>query len=347
VVAGAVAATVRGTLEVATPGLGFDVLDVVQAGIDLVKDPLAFGADLFKDLLGEGLLALGSLAGGWFGGFLDALDRWGALISAGWDLLKEIPVLGDWLASAESMFDNFLDTLWFELTGTRTDIDDPGRGDVHCVGDLPRVGGSIDWYTWYRLTPHGGEDIAASVQAIISAVFPRVYRFADDAPRVSPSTFMLNSTWRASDSTWDVDDDFARDPGRHPAAAPYVRAYKVSHRRLLVEVGGPYACSFWPCSRSDGELAFEHEGDGEAFFLNIQIDPANGDMEGDTLGRATLTGIVTKGHSATHWYGWDTLRLDGGRAVVTIARSPTGTRSSPRSRCWNSIGASGAGAVTG
>ena len=313
------------------PGMGFDVLDVVKAGVNLVKNPLGALADIVRAGLGEAALAgMRAIGWGWLGAFADVVDDFGLLISAGWRLLERLPVIGGALQMVRHMGDNFLDTLAYELFGQRGNPGDPPRGNITCARQLPSSdrlsGGSLD-YQQFVAVPSGVE-IGRQIANLILPLMPEIWRFEDDAPPVEWRTLEGNadspSLYPGNQLNWDIDDEYAEHPRRQSPGRPYLKIWKLSDRRILAEIGALRLSSFWPCSRPDSPLHFEHEGDGERGFAHFQVDPidASGNLN-PAADKAVirLTGLIGWGHGKPYAFGWDRLnRSDNGRVRMSTAR---------------------------
>lgn len=312
------------------PRLGADVLDLVEAGMKLVQDPVAFGQELFKDALGAGLSGVGDWLGGLgsFGakldGILDTIDEWLAEGLLVWDLLKEFPVIGDYLRSAERFLDLALDSLFLELFGMRLDPNDPPRGDLACPGELPTAEAPIDWVRWQDIGC--GEEVALRLQEVLEPLVPTIWHYADDSLPVDWDYFEEHCSRGPTrdERSWRVEEAYARNPERPRSRAPYpyMAAYKLTDRRILVELGFLRMGSFYPWSSPSAGYLYEHQGDGERLYLVVQVDPV-----GDALtAKATLIGVIGTGHGERWAYAWRHLRTGpDGRILATISRGSHAT----------------------
>ena len=304
------------------PGLGFDLLDLARMGVDLVTDPMGVLADLAKAGLGELITAIP-------GRFIDFLDDWGGLLLGGWHLLEQFPVIGRLMSIVRGLATNFIDRIIFQLLGDVSDIYHPKVNPFKCPGALPTSKGQLKFHGFYDAIPNGTE-IAKRIMSILQEVLPTVYVFEDDAPALSWEGFDVVATKSRASKQWDIDDRYVTDTGyQHGlpgSKTMYVKAWKLSNRRILVEVGQLRCVSFIGCTRPTSPLVFEHEGDGERFYAHLQVDPTN-TMTPTTSEKAVvrLTGLVGTAHDGAFWYRWNQLNAHGDRATLGVARGSHGT----------------------
>lgn len=308
------------------PSWGLDVLDLVRAGVELATDPLAFGAELMRGVLGEGL----DWARRKLDGLLDRVAPWVDDVSlalvALWEVCSVLPVTGPFIAAIEQMVSNFCDMVVFTLMGDVADPSNPDVGNLTCPGQLPVYSGSLKYQDFKKLI--AGEEIALRISSALVELLPTYYVFRDDAPPLSWATFEGRATLR--EGHWDVDDDFATDMNRQHSLEPnpplYVKAWKLNDRRILAEVGPLRCISFLPCSRVDEALVYEHEGDGEPFYAHIQVDPTDPASPADSeLATLRLTGLIGQGHSEKHLFDWKQIEVRGARAGIGAARGSHAT----------------------
>ena len=336
--------------SVAEVAQGLDIPDIAA----VLEDPQGTLADFIsgglKDLAGFGLDKLGLKVLG------DLWPKIKDIAGQVWGVLKEVPIIGDYLGMGEAMVDNLFDSLGAVLTGQMNDFGEAPRGNVACRRKLPvsdawilwrheRKDKIVDGYMRYE----NDADLTLPLEGLLRQFAPRVYECSDDTRAISIDTLLGRGQW--SGDRFDIDDDLHEGAPGLPNEGHYLSAWKIDNHMFQVEVGFLRATGYLGTVDPTDPLVFEHEGDGERAFLYFQLDdsvivegeapplrPGNPEAKPrvvTTVGapseerefrRARLIAIVGKGHNESRRYGWDRLQIEGTTTPrLTVARGAHST----------------------
>jgi hypothetical protein len=201
-----------------------------------------------------------------------------------WKLARHIPVLGDFLRTAEGFVRGFLTSVGYVLTGKKIlDPTDPlPPGNVECPCQLPVSAYRVVWPADKIAVNH---DVTRRLASVLLDLAPAWIQYADDAPPVTHPELRKKSDFDGE--VFDFHRDWVRDRssqgvlGRKATLRAYV--VEASAERIWVElrVGLLRAVSYWGCPGASDPLVWEHDADGESPLCLVEVRKVPG-KEGAT-----------------------------------------------------------------